>query len=129
VRILITGGRNWTDYTTINDAILDASMWQDVSWWPDFDPATITIVHGDAKGADTIAGGVARMFGMTEERHPANWETHHRAAGPIRNQEMVDLGADLCLAFLMPGSKGTADCVRRAEKAGIEVRKYYSEQV
>jgi hypothetical protein len=35
---------------------------------------------------------------------------------------MVDLGADLCLAFPMPRSRGTWDCVRRAKKAGIVVR-------
>jgi hypothetical protein len=129
MRILITGGRSWDDYWTINDAILDASCWQDVCWADDFDPASITVIHGNARGADTLAGEIANKFRMTVEVHPARWDIYGRGAGPIRNQEMVDSGSDICLAFLMPGSTGTADCVKRAEKAGIEVRKYYSEQV
>lgn len=56
---------------------------------------------------------------MTEP-HPADWSTHGKAAGPIRNQQMADARADLCLAF--PGGKGISDMVRRAERAGIPVR-------
>jgi hypothetical protein len=121
MRILITGGRNWTDRETIMHALLEAARglhWEDV-----------TVVHGGAPGADTIAAELAHGFGMNVEIHMANWQEFHRAAGPIRNQAMVDAGADICLAFLMPNSKGTADCVHRAKKAGIKVREYYSEQV
>lgn len=42
-------------------------------------------------------------------------------AGLVRNQLMVDLGADICLAFPLPGSRGTWDCMGRAEAAGIKV--------
>jgi hypothetical protein len=84
----------------------------------------VFVVHGAAKGADTIADQIAKGYGMIPEPHPANWSEYHRAAGPIRNQQMVDLGADICLAFLQPNSKGTADCIRRAEKAGIPVTIY-----
>jgi hypothetical protein len=97
-------------------ALLEAS--RGIHW------SEVTVVHGAARGADTIAGELARGFGMKVEIHPANWEEYHRAAGPIRNQEMVDLGADICLAFLMPNSKGTADCIRRARKARIKVKIY-----
>ena len=55
------------------------------------------------------------------ETHPADWSTHGRAAGPIRNQQMVDRGADICLAFPTSSSIGTWDCVRRAKAAGIPV--------
>ena len=126
MRILVTGGRSWSDYWTINDAILDASCWQDICWFDDFDSKSITVIHGNARGADTLAGQVAETHGMSVEVHPARWDIYGRGAGPIRNQEMVDSGADICLAFLMPGSVGTADCVKRAEKAGIEVRKFYA---
>lgn len=116
MRILITGGRNWKDYAVIHNAIIDQTV--------GLRAEEVTIVHGDARGADTIAGGVARKFGMTEESHPADWNTHHRAAGPIRNQKMVDLGADYALAFLEEGSKGTADCIKRIKKAGIPLTIY-----
>jgi 3-keto-L-gulonate-6-phosphate decarboxylase len=81
----------------------------------------VTVVHGGAKGADTIAAELATGFGMKVEAHLADWQAYHRAAGPLRNQKMVDLGADICLAFLMPDSKGTADCISKAEKAGIPI--------
>jgi hypothetical protein len=93
--------------------MLDAS--RDVHW------SEVTVVHGGAKGADTIAAEFAKAFGMKVEAHLADWQAYHRAAGPLRNQKMVDLGADICLAFLMPDSKGTADCIRKAKKAGIPI--------
>jgi hypothetical protein len=128
MRILITGGRSWDNYWTINDAILDVCSWQDkMNLDPDFNPSSITVIHGNARGADTLAGEIAKVHLMAVEVYPARWDIYGRGAGPIRNQEMVDSGADICLAFLMPGSVGTADCVKRAEKAGIEVRKYYAE--
>ena len=79
------------------------------------------IIVGDATGADEAARTWAASNGVGLTVHKADWNAYGRAAGPIRNQEMVDSGADLCLAFPMPGSAGTWDCVNRAKKAGIVV--------
>ncbi len=55
------------------------------------------------------------------EAYPAEWNLHGRTAGPVRNRRMIEEGKpDLVLAF--PGGQGTADLVRRARAAGIEVR-------
>jgi hypothetical protein len=52
--------------------------------------------------------------------YPADWAKHGRAASPIRNQQMLDEGRpNLVVAF--PGGRGTADMVRRARSAGVEV--------
>jgi YspA, cpYpsA-related SLOG family len=112
MRILITGGRSWSDRETIMHALLEAS--RGVHW------SEVTVVHGGAKGADTIASELATGFGMKVEAHLADWQAYHKAAGPLRNQKMVDLGADVCLAFLQPNSKGTANCIEKAKKAGIK---------
>lgn len=64
----------------------------------------------------------AKVREMNYQGYPAKWAKFHKAAGPIRNQEMVDTQPDLVVAFLLPGSKGTADAIKRAQKAGIEVR-------
>jgi len=53
------------------------------------------------------------------ETYPADWDKHGKAAGPIRNQEMLDQHPDFVLAF--PGGNGTADMVARARRAGVPV--------
>lgn len=79
------------------------------------------IIEGGATGADALAAAWAKLEGVPTERFPADWKAHGRAAGPIRNQQMIDEGKpDLVVAF--PGGRGTADMVRRAKKAGIPVR-------
>lgn len=107
-RIIVCGGRRYADsgrvYMVIEEYAAD----------------TPTIIHGAASGADTLAARAAADLGLIEEAHPAQWEKHGPAAGPIRNQAMVDAGADLVIAF--GGGRGTADCLRRARKAGIPVR-------
>ena len=50
-----------------------------------------------------------------------NWKNLGRKAGPLRNQKMVDLGADICIAFPQGESRGTRNCMKLADKAGIEV--------
>lgn len=83
-------------------------------------PGEIVVVHGDAPGVDQAAADAATGWPpgtVAPEPHPAKWRLHGRAAGPIRNQEMVDLGAIVCLAFPAPSSKGTWVCVRMAALA------------
>lgn len=78
------------------------------------------LIHGGARGADTEAGKLARGRGMQVIVFMAQWERDGKAAGPIRNQRMLNEGKpDLVVAF--PGGRGTADMVRRAESAGIPV--------
>lgn len=116
-RILITGSREWVDQNLIHRAISE--------WVRDNVPQNeiTTLVHGDAsRGADRMARDFAQaMWWLEEEPHPADWEYDGRAAGFIRNQAMVDLGADVCLAFVRGASKGTKHCAGQAAKAGIPV--------
>lgn len=109
VKIIVTGGRDYQDLVTVRRVLSEYHQ----------EPRPI-LVHGGARGADRIAAYVARELGWHVVAYPADWRRHGRAAGPIRNQEMADAGADLCIAF--PGGRGTADMVRRARAAGIPVR-------
>jgi hypothetical protein len=77
-----------------------------------------TVVHGGAKGADALAGRWADAREVNTEVFYADWARGKRA-GPERNQRMLDSKPDLVVAF--PGGRGTADMVRRAKAAGIEV--------
>jgi hypothetical protein len=67
-----------------------------------------------------MASRYADEHGLSQERFPADWDTHGRAAGPIRNQRMLDVGKpDFVIAF--PGGHGTANMVRKAKAAGVQV--------
>ncbi|MEV7770478.1 DUF2493 domain-containing protein [Kitasatospora sp. NPDC086791] len=132
-RILVTGSRAWTDRAQLEWALGVA--------FKTFRP--VVIVHGACEsGADRLAKAWADRAGILCDPFAADWDNcgpecapgHRRrrrdgtefcpAAGPRRNQAMVDAGARYCLAFLLPGSRGTADCVRRAEAAGIPVWRF-----
>lgn len=118
MRILVTGSRAWTDRTAVTKALFDEGVKVSPlgTKWSD-----ITLVHGAARGLDTIAAEIASDLGMQVEAYPADWETFGRAAGHRRNAVMVASGADICLAFPLGESRGTRGCMRLAEKAGIPV--------
>jgi hypothetical protein len=118
MKILITGSRVWSDVDVVRRALFDALPGMYINA-PD-----ITVIHGGAPGADTIADILAHGLGMNVEEYPARWDLYRDGAGPIRNQYMVDLGAAVCLAFPFPSSKGTWDCMDRAEAAGIPVENH-----
>jgi hypothetical protein len=111
MKILVTGSRDWADTAAVK------TMLEDQAAKRPREP--VTLVHGAAPGADTIAAMLAEQHGWQVETFPAEWDRYGRRAGPVRNQLMVDHGADVCLVFPMPDSRGTWDCVRRARKAGI----------
>jgi hypothetical protein len=107
VRILVTGGRDYTNYSAVVTALSQM-------------PVGATLIHGAATGADSLAAHYWRhALGRETESHPADWGKHGKAAGPIRNQEMLDSGVDILIAF--PGGRGTADMTRRALAAGVKV--------
>ena len=109
--ILVCGGRTYNNKDKVNEVL--SSIHKEK-------PITV-LIHGAAKGADTLAGYWARENGIKEKQYPALWNTHGKAAGIMRNQKMLDDNkVDLVIAF--PGGKGTADMVERAKKANIEVR-------
>lgn len=110
MRVLVCGWRDYADKQYLW-SVLDG-----------FGPPEITeVISGMARGADSFAAEWAERFGFPLHKFPADWDKHGRAAGPIRNQQMLDEGKpDLVLAF--PGGRGTADMISRARKAGVEVR-------
>lgn len=112
-RIIVCGGRDYFDRERVH-AALDAAHAKS--------PIGI-LVHGGAAGADITAAYWAKDLEILRAEFPALWNQHGHAAGPIRNQAMVDAGAHGAIAF--PGGRGTADCVRRCIDAGIPVWKPY----
>lgn len=127
-RVLVTGSRDWADYKTISEALYQACS-APMSMVCDGMELVVTVVHGAAPGADTLASRWVKenprpcpWVVVEEEPHPADWKKHKKAAGPIRNIEMVKLGAWVCLAFPLPDSVGTWHCIRASSDARIPVR-------
>jgi hypothetical protein len=83
----------------------------------------LIIVHGGAPGVDNAFATACRELGIVAEPHLADWKGLGNIAGPARNWEMVEAGADLCIALhrAIQDSKGTKDCIRQALAAGIPV--------
>jgi hypothetical protein len=82
------------------------------------------VIEGGAAGADTIAGERADYYGIPHCTFKANWGYYGKAAGPIRNRWMLEFGMpERVVAFHsnIEESKGTANMVKCARRAGIQV--------
>lgn len=110
MKVLVCGGR---DYTNV------AHIWTMLDRLHNEHRFT-ALIQGGALGADHYANEWAKTKPEIE-RHvcKADWKTHGKAAGPIRNARMLEWQPDLVIAF--PGGSGTADMVRRAKASGIQV--------
>lgn len=114
MRVIVCGGRDFSDrallFLTLNNVLRSCR------------PSDICIIHGSARGADSLAAEYAKSHHFSESPYPADWKSFGRSAGPVRNEKMLREGKpDLIVAF--PGGKGTADMTARAEAAAIRVIK------
>lgn len=100
---VVCGGRDYDDYEVVVRVLEIANV--------DY------IRHGGARGADTLADKAAKARGIGVHVYKADWKTWGKAAGPIRNQQMIGSHPDMVIAF--PGGRGTEDARRRAIAAGI----------
>ncbi len=107
---LICGGRKFADEVMFEDAMGDLMRHYG-------HPSRI--VHGAATGADSMAGDLGERLSVDVVQCPADWKKHGRAAGPIRNKEMLAHKPAKVIAF--PGGRGTKDMVEKARLAGITV--------
>ena len=112
LKILVCGGRNLHNVSLVYNTLNDVSLaWDE-----------ICIAQGGCKtGGDKFARDWARSKGHPLITMDANWSVYDKAAGPIRNQWMLDwIKPDLVLAF--PGGRGTADMVAKAKSLGLWVK-------
>ena len=111
MKVLICGGRDFDDYGMVKRAMSALKVIQG--------PIS-EIIHGAARGADSLGGRYARENGIPCREFPADWNRHGRSAGPIRNRVMLKEGdPDIVVAF--PGGKGTADMIDVARANGVKV--------
>ena len=109
MRVLVCGSRHYNNYEEMEKVL---------------DEYTITeIIEGEARGADRNARVYGESKGIPVHRFPADWNTHGKAAGPIRNKQMLTEGKpELVVAFRGPNSRGTQNMINQAEKAGVPVK-------
>ena len=109
VRVLICGSRDWNNAKLILERLSSI-------------PRGSTLIHGGCRGADVFGAEIGKELGFDVMCFPAEWSKNGRAAGPLRNQRMIDEGKpDLILAFHndIDSSRGTKDMLGRAKKCGI----------
>lgn len=110
LRVLVCGGRDFADAELLGSWLGGIHKQRGIA----------ELIEGGARGADTMARHFAKWKGIPTRTFFADWGRDGRAAGPIRNQRMLDeTQPDLVVAF--KGGVGTADMVRRARTAGIPV--------
>jgi len=111
MRVLVCGGRKFSDYQLLAQT-LDALHCE---------RAFSLLIHGAAKGADTLAHEWAARNGVNISFYRADWNKYKKAAGPIRNTRMLTEGKpQLVVAF--KGGDGTADMIAQAHAALVMVK-------
>ena len=106
MRVLIAGGRDFTDKQFLTE------------YMSTYLGSVTTLISGTARGADNLGEEWAKENGIAIERYPAQWSRDGKAAGPIRNAEMLKKGnPDLVVVF--EGGKGSAHMASISRKAGV----------
>lgn len=112
MKTIIAGGREILDYTLVLNAIRESKF--DIT----------EVVSGMAKGVDTLAVQFANENDLVITPFFADWNTHGRAAGPIRNRQMAEYGEAL-IAVWDGESRGTKNMIEEATKRGLKVYVYH----
>lgn len=114
-KVLICGDRYWSKSSSIRREIERLIK---VAGRAD----KLLVIHGGARGADSIAGQEAQELGVHTAQVDALWDSYHRGAGPKRNAVMLTLDPDEVVAFHpdIESSKGTKDMMSRAKRKGTK---------
>ena len=116
MRVLVCGSRDWTNEDAIADALAEFTCEPEV-----------LVIHGDARGADRMAGKMAAFYGFEVRAVPADWDMYGKRAGYLRNMAMLDMRPDVVLAFQCNDratgrpSRGTQHTIDEAQRRGIPV--------
>lgn len=106
MRVLVCGGRDYLDKAVVYDTLINIQPTE--------------ICQGGANGADFLAKQWAENWNIPCKEFRANWKKYGKAAGPIRNKQMLEeFDPDLVLAF--PGGSGTQNMISLAKAAGKRV--------
>lgn len=109
MKVLVCGGRKYGDRKYLYKILNSIHKKKSIS----------LVIQGGAWGADFLAEEWAKDNEVNCLRVPAKWSVHKKAAGPIRNKEMLEFEPDLVVAF--SGNSGTQNMIKQARKNNIRV--------
>jgi len=111
--ILLCGSRNWDNREIIKTALKKIQ----------YPKATPYVIHGVAKGADTIGKEEAEKLGFVTKAYEADWDRYGKKAIYLRNIDMINSNPHVVLAFCnyLPRCKGTSMTIELAKQHGIPV--------
>lgn len=110
-RVIIAGSRNFNDFELLEKKMLYFLQ----------NKKNIIVLCGGARGADDLGRQFAEMHDFMVEMFPADWKKFGKRAGVVRNREMAK-SASACVVFWDGQSRGTANMIEEAKRAGIPLR-------
>lgn len=112
-KVVIAGTRRFTDYSLLRQVIQD-SMY----------PITEVVSGAEKSGVDALGERYAADNNLPVQRAPADWDTHGRAAGHIRNAEMAKY-ADAAIVICVNQSPGSMNMIQQMKKLGKPVHEHH----
>lgn len=116
MRILICGGRDYDDRCRLSKELHTFFGQRNLDY------REVTVIHGAARGADTLAAAWCTANYVKQEQYPvlgSDWDTHGKKAGILRNIRMLGSKPNVVIAF--PGGRGTEHMITIARRAKVEV--------
>lgn len=103
--VCCSGGREFRDVESVREVLGFLKL---------FYGADLGVIHGAARGLDSLVQQVCEELGIKVRGYPADWNTHGRAAGHVRNAEMAkrlaywrDVHGHTVQLVSWPGGNGT----------------------
>lgn len=110
-RVIIAGSRNFNDFELLEKKMLHFLQNQ----------KNVVVLCGGARGADDLGRQFAEKHGFAVEMFPADWKKFGKRAGVLRNREMARTASG-CVVFWDGQSKGSANMIEEAKRAGVPLR-------
>lgn len=102
-KIIVAGSRSFNDYSKMKEVLSEIVS------------PNCEIISGGARGADALAKKYALEYSIPYKEFPADWSTHSKSAGAIRNKQMADYG-EVLISFWDGESKGSKNMIENMKK-------------
>lgn len=123
MKILVSGGRNFENILFFNDVLFHVN---------DNINKITKVIHGSAKGVDSLASEYAKEYDIEEKGYKPDWNLG-KSAGMQRNKDMVRLEKPKLVICFPTGGPGTQHMIDHLDKRSkynrIELDKFSKEKL